>query len=73
MVQAFAAEQTSVAEAMSYIVACEQPGDIERIRLVLSTLAADRRHAVNVLEQIKVAERAIAQLWLIRMQQEPAS
>ena len=73
MVQAFAAEQTSIAEAMSYIVTCEQPAEAERVRLVLSNLASDRRHAGNVLEQIKVAERAISQLWLIRMQQEPAS
>lgn len=73
MVQAFVAEQASIAEMMSYVVVCEQPGQMEQVRLVLSTLASDRRHATNVLEQIKVAERAMAQLWLIRFQQEPAS
>jgi hypothetical protein len=73
MVQEFAAEQTSVAELMSYVVACEQPAQAEQIRLVLTNMASDRRHGTSVLEQIKITERAISQLWLIRMQQEPAS
>jgi hypothetical protein len=70
MVQAFAAEQVSIAEAMSYIVTAEQPLKVEQVRLVLTNMAGDRRHASNILEQIKITERAIAQLWLIRMQQE---
>jgi hypothetical protein len=73
MVQAFAAEQTSIAEAMAYVVTAEQPVQVEKIRLVLTNMAADRRHATSVLEQIKVAERAITQLWMIRMQQEAGS
>ncbi len=73
MVQAFAAEQASVAEIMGYVVACEVPTHIEQVRLVMTTMAADRRRAGNVLEQVKVSERAISQLWLIRFQQEPAS
>lgn len=70
MVQAFAAEQTSIAEAMAYVVTAEQPAQVDKIRLVLTNMATDRRHATNVLEQIKIAERAITQLWMIRMQQE---
>ena len=73
MVQVFAAEQTSISEAMSYVVTAEQPGKVEQVRLVLTNMASDRRHAGNILEQIKITERAVAQLWLIRMQQEPAS
>ncbi len=70
MVQAFAAEQTSIAEAMAYVVTAEQPAQVDKIRLVLTNMATDRRHATNVLEQIKIAERAITQLWMIRLQQE---
>jgi hypothetical protein len=33
-------------------------------------MAGDRRHAGDIMGQIKIAERAMTQLWLIRMQQE---
>jgi hypothetical protein len=70
MVQEFAAEQTSLAEVMSYVVSCERPEKVEQIKLILTNMASDRRHAKSVLEQIKITERSISQLWLIRMQQE---
>ncbi|MBX3377484.1 MAG: hypothetical protein KF678_10835 [Phycisphaeraceae bacterium] len=73
MVQAFAAEQASIVEIMSYTITCEQPASADQVRLILSNMAADRRRAAHVLEQIKIAERAIGQLWLVRFKQEPAT
>jgi hypothetical protein len=69
MVQAFAAEEVSIAELLAYIATVEQPARVQDVRLVLSDLAAERRRARHILRQINAAERAMVQLWLIRMQQ----
>ncbi len=72
-VAAFAAEQITLAEMMAHTVAGEQPGRAERVRLVMTQLAEDRRRAAHVFEQIGAAERAITQLWLARFQEDAGS
>lgn len=72
MVQLFAAEQTSICEVMAYVVAVELPAEGVRVKEVLDRLATDRRKAAGVLEQINATERAMIELWLIRMQEDPA-
>jgi hypothetical protein len=69
LVQAFAAEEVSIAEVMAYLATVEQPARAADVRLVTTQLVAERRRAEHVLGQIKATERAIVQLWLIRMNQ----
>jgi hypothetical protein len=73
MIQAFAAEEASICEVMSYIVNTERPAQSEQVKLVLSQMADDRRRSNGILEQIRATERAMTQLWLIRMEEGPAS
>jgi hypothetical protein len=69
MVQEFAAEQVSLAELLAYLVAAEQPGRMDDIRLVLSDMNSERRRAKHISRQLNAAERAMSQLWLIRFNQ----
>ena len=73
MVQTFAAEQASLCELIAYIVNAEQPAHADRVKLVLSQLAEERRRATSVLHQLNVCERAMTQLWLIRFKEDPSS
>lgn len=70
-VQAFAAEQVSIAEASAYVAAGERPTAAKRIDAVISRMQAARRAASHVFEQIIATERAILELWLLRFAQEP--
>ena len=65
-----AAEQASLCEVMAYVINTERPGRSEQIRLVLSQLADDRRRSTGILEQLRAAERAITQLWIVRIEAE---
>ena len=70
MVQAFAADQASLCELMAYVVNAEQPARSDQIKLTLSNLSEERRRATGIIDQIRAAERAMTQLWLIRFQEE---
>jgi len=65
-VQRFAAEQSSIAEVMGYVIASERPGRATDIGAVLDRLASERRRASNIFEQVDATERAMLSLWLIR-------
>jgi hypothetical protein len=71
-IQFFAAQQVSVCELMSYVVAGEQPDRAADIAIVLEDLSAQRQSAQHVLEQIHAVERAMLRLWLIRIGEEAA-
>ncbi|MEX2219098.1 MAG: hypothetical protein WD749_10105 [Phycisphaerales bacterium] len=71
LVQAFAAEQASLCELMGYVIGAEKPGRTEDVRSILARLAEDRRRATSILDQLRAAERAMAQLWLIRLGPQP--
>lgn len=66
LVQAFAAEQASLAEVLGYLVSVERPGASDRATVVLADLASERRLARDIVEQVSAGERAIARLWLLR-------
>lgn len=65
-VQRFAAEQSSIAEVMGYVVASERPSRAPDISAALDRLASERRVASSVFEQIEATERAMLALWMIR-------
>jgi hypothetical protein len=73
-VQRFAAEQSSIAEVMGYVVASERPSRAPDINAALDRLASERRLASSVFEQIEATERAMLALWMIRFgEQLPGS
>ncbi len=69
LIQQFAAEQASLTELLSYLVASEQGSRVEDVRLVLADFASERRRARHIFRQMNAAERAMTQLWLIRFNQ----
>ena len=69
-VQAWAAEQISLAELMSFVVAGEQPSRAPAVKRIMDDLAAARRRATHIFEQISATETAIMRLWLLRYGQE---
>lgn len=71
-VQRFAADQVGICELMSYVVTCERPGRIEDIRQTMGRLAAERRMAQHIFEQLIAVEQAMLRLWLIRIEEDPA-
>lgn len=66
-VQEFAVEQLAVCETLAYVTAGEVPGRAERVLGILSQLAEERRGAKGVLEQVEACERAMTELWLVRL------
>jgi trimeric autotransporter adhesin len=69
-VQSCAAEQLSLAELMSVVVAAERPGEAPKVREVINELTRQKRAATHVFEQMAAAERAMLRLWLIRLGRE---
>ncbi len=62
----FAAHQAGIAELMALVVAAERPGMASVVREVISELGESRRRASSVIMQIRDAELAQLQLWMIR-------
>jgi len=71
-IQFFAAQQVSVCELMSYVIAGEAPERSRDVAEVVDDLTAARQSARHVLEQIHAVERAMLRLWLIRIGEEVA-
>lgn len=69
-VQAFAAQQVSVCDAMGVVVMAEEPHRADSVMGILDGLAARRRSATHIFEQIAAVERAMTALWFIRMGEE---
>lgn len=68
MVQRFAADQAALCEYVAYVVATEQPAQSAVVAEVLDRLGETRRRARTILEQTHAVERAMAELWLIRLE-----
>lgn len=66
-VQRFAAEQASAAEAMAFVLAAERSGRASAVQTAMDELAASRRTASHVFEQILGTERAMAAMWRMRL------
>ncbi len=71
-IQAFAAQQSSLAELIAYAAHAEQPSQASAVRETLETLRSQRRAAKSVFEQLAETEAAIVKLWLIRLEVAPA-
>lgn len=65
-VQAFIAQQTSVAEMLALVVAAERPERESEATAIIENLRDDAALAEDVYEQAAAGERAIARLWLLR-------
>lgn len=65
-VQAFAAQQVSIAEAAAFIVVGERPTSARVVSGVIDAMHADRRAAGHVFEQLHATELALLKLWMIR-------
>jgi hypothetical protein len=72
-VQAFSAEQVALAETMGALLAAERPDREAAVATILDELTAQRRRARHVFGQIWAAERAIARLWMLRLNTEGAA
>lgn len=66
-VQTFAAEQLAVCELMALALSAERPESAGRVGEVLRRLAEERRRADHILTQIRVTERAMLDLWMLRL------
>ncbi|GIW74243.1 MAG: hypothetical protein KatS3mg103_0765 [Phycisphaerales bacterium] len=66
-VQAFAAEQSALAEVELYLAAAEHPGLAVRLGDELSAMQQARRRAVGVLEQVALVERARVRACLLTL------
>lgn len=66
-VQLFAAHQTTMCELLAYMTANERPAESERIIAVLDAFKSERQRSTHVLSQLHAAERAMLELWVIRL------
>lgn len=66
-VQRFDAEQRAIVELMAYVVIAEQAGAADEALAILASLDGARRGSGHIFEQIAHNERAIADLWSIRL------
>lgn len=69
-IQAWAAEQVSLAELLAFVVTGEQPASAPRAAAIIDDMMRERRGSQRVFEQIKVTERAMLRLWLLRYGKE---
>lgn len=69
-IQTYAAEQLSLAELVSVVVAAERPAEAPRVRQIVSDLTLEKRRAEHVFEQIFASQRALLRLWLVRLGRE---
>jgi len=67
MIQGFAAEQIDTAELMAFVIAVEQPASKPEVASLLDRLGKERRNADHIFGQVLAAERAMIELWALRL------
>ncbi|MCL4220571.1 MAG: hypothetical protein KJZ65_04290 [Phycisphaerales bacterium] len=67
LVQQFIVEQIALAETMALVVAAERPDLSVSVQGVLDQLDADVQRSNHVFEQVARAERAMVELWELRL------
>lgn len=67
-VQAFAAEQVSIAQILAFIVSAEQPSRAVAAASILVELQEARNKAQHIAAQIEATERSVVRLWMLRME-----
>jgi hypothetical protein len=70
-IQEFAARQATLLELHAYMTAAERPLDAERAGQILSRCALERQKATHVLVQIHAQQRAMLELWMLRLAPTP--
>ncbi len=68
--QRFAGAQLALVEIMAYAMVAERPSRGTEIELIVQSCAQDWRAASRVTEQLRIAERAMARLWRLRLAPE---
>lgn len=66
-VQRFVAKQTALVEMMAYAVVAERPARVTGVRQVMDEFDQTSRRAQQVTAQVWAAERAMVQLWRLRL------
>lgn len=66
-IREFAVEQLSLVELLAYVMVGERPDATYQVESVMDDLLRDRSASGSVLEQIAMAQRAIVELWWIRL------
>ncbi|GAB4383637.1 MAG: hypothetical protein Kow0022_03990 [Phycisphaerales bacterium] len=67
LVQRFVVEQSALGETMGYVVAAERPGAAPAVQAVLDRMERQLQRATHVFEQVALVERAMLDLWMIRL------
>lgn len=67
LIQQFVVEQIALAETMGIVVAAERPALTASVQGVLDRLDADVQRSLHVFEQVARVERAMVQLWELRL------
>lgn len=70
-IQAFAADQAAITELMAYTVSAERPGRADRVLRITRDAEHARQTSSHVFQQILAAERAMLELWLVRLGELP--
>jgi hypothetical protein len=69
-VQSLAVDQVGIAELMAYIVTAEHPARAAKARSILGDMSAGRRKATHVFGQLAATERAVLELWMLRLSED---
>lgn len=69
LVQAFAADQVWVFELFAFATATERPADAPAVAAIIDAVAASRRGAAHVFDQVLAAERGQTELWMLRLKE----
>lgn len=67
IIQRFASDQAAIVEMAAFVIARERPTRATDVAKLVEDLRTERRQAIHVFEQIEANERALTQLWLIRV------
>lgn len=70
-IQAFAADQAAITELLAYTVSAERPARADRVLRITRDAEHARQTSSHVFQQILAAERAMLELWLVRLGELP--
>jgi hypothetical protein len=70
-IQEFAARQATLLELLAYMTAADRPLEAERTAQILSECALERQRATHVLVQVYAQQRAMLQLWVLKLAPTP--
>ncbi len=69
-IQAFAAQQVGAAELMAYVVTAERPSRAAHSKDIMQQMSTARRGAAHIFTQLAATERAMLELWMLRLSED---